>query len=120
MNESLQVGIEGRSSHIVTADMAPGHLPRVVLSTPSMIRLVEGSCHQAAESHLDAGETTVGTHVCVSHTGAVLEGESFDVQVRLAEINKRRLTFDVSVIGPRGSVSEGTHERAVVKLDRMG
>ena len=39
---------------------------------------------------------------------------------RLTAVNRRRLTFDVEVTGPQGVVSRGTHERAVVSLDRMG
>jgi fluoroacetyl-CoA thioesterase len=120
MRDTLAVGLEGTATHTVTAAMAPGHLPRVVLSTPAMIGLIEGCCLQTAQPHLDDGETTVGTHVCVSHSGAVLDGETFEVRVRLAEIVKRRLNFEVTVVGPRGAVSEGTHQRAVVSLDRMG
>ena len=36
------------------------------------------------------------------------------------EVNRRRLTFEVEVTGPQGVVSRGTHQRAVVSLDRMG
>jgi fluoroacetyl-CoA thioesterase len=119
MKESLRPGVEGRTRHTVTADMSPRHLPRVVLSTPMMIQLVEMTCLQAAQEHLDDGETTVGTHVCVSHETAVFEGEEFEIVGRLTEVNRRRLTFDVEVTGPQGVVSRGTHERAVVSLDRM-
>jgi fluoroacetyl-CoA thioesterase len=120
MKDSLTTGVEGRTRHTVTSDMSPRHLPRVVLSTPTMIQLIEMTCLHAAQEHLDDGETTVGTHVCVSHEAAVLEGEDFDIVGRLTEINRRRLTFDVEVTGPHGVVSRGTHQRAVVSLDRMG
>jgi fluoroacetyl-CoA thioesterase len=120
MKDSLVAGIVGTSRHTVTQDMSPPHLPRVVLSTPTMIQLIEMTCLAAAQGHLDAGETTVGTHVCVSHQAAVMEGEEFEVRARLTEVNRRRLTFAVEVEGPRGLLSEGTHERAVVSLDRMG
>ena len=119
MKDSLVIGIEGSARHIVTRDMSPPHLPRVVLSTPMMIQLIELTCLGAAQTHLDEGETTVGTHVCVSHQAAVMEGEEFDISVRLSAVERRRLTFAVEVEGPRGRVSEGTHERAVVSLDRI-
>ena len=120
MKDSLVVGVEGASRHTVTKAMSPPHLPRVVLSTPAMIQLVEMTCLAAAREHLEEGETTVGTHVCISHQAAVAEGEEFDISCRLTAVTKRRLTFDVRVTGPRGVVSEGTHERAVVSLERMG
>ncbi len=119
MRESLQVGITNEARYTVTKDMSAPHLPVTVLSTPSMIGLIEGTCLQAAQPHLDPGETTVGTHVCVSHQAAAGEGEEITIRCRLAKIEKRRLTFDVEVDGAAGRISQGTHERAVVSLDRM-
>ena len=120
MKSSLQPGVRGESRHVVTPEMSPAHLPRAVLSTPSMIGLLEQTCLATAAEHLDDGETTVGTHVCVSHQAAVLAHEEVIIRCRLARVERRRLTFEVEVDGPRGRVSEGTHERAVVPLDRMG
>ena len=116
----MQPGITGEATHTVTAEMSAAHLPRVVLSTPTMIGLIEQSCLLAAQPHLEEGETTVGTHVCVSHQSAAYEGEEFTVRCTLSKIEKRRLTFDVEVTGSRGTISEGTHQRAVISLDRMG
>jgi fluoroacetyl-CoA thioesterase len=84
-----------------------------------MIGLIEGTCLRGVAEHLDAGETTVGTHVCVSHSGVAREGEEVVVRARLAGVERRRLTFAVEVHSPRGSISEGTHERAVVHTSRF-
>ena len=119
MKDSLQVGIEHEMKYTVTADMSPAHLPMSVLSTPSMIQLIEGTCLQSVQPHLDDNETTVGTHVNVSHTGPAREGEEFTIKVKLIEIKKRRLLFELEVLAPQGSISTGTHERAVVDLARM-
>jgi fluoroacetyl-CoA thioesterase len=116
---SLTTGIEHQATYEVTADMAPAHLPRAVLSTPSMIQLLEQTCLVAVQPHLDDGETTVGTHVCVSHTGPASVGESVTVTCRLSGIERRRLTFDVEVAGPAQTISTGTHERAVIDLSRF-
>jgi fluoroacetyl-CoA thioesterase len=99
--------------------MAPPHLPVVVISTPAMIQLIEGTCLLLAQDHLDDGELTVGTHVCVSHSGAALEGEEVTVACTLDTIEKRRLTFGVTVTAPSGVISEGTHQRAVIRADRF-
>jgi fluoroacetyl-CoA thioesterase len=120
MKETLAVGITNENSHTVTKDMSPENLPAVVLSTPTMVRLIEGCCLRAVAPHLEEGEATVGTHICVGHDAAVNEGEDFVISCRLASIEKRRLNFDVSVDGPRGPVSRGTHQRAVVNLARFG
>jgi fluoroacetyl-CoA thioesterase len=120
VGDTLTVGISNETRHTVTKDMSPPHLPVIVLSTPAMIGLIEVCCLAAAARHIDDGETTVGTHVCVSHDAAVNEGEEFEIRCRLASIEKRRLNFDVQVDGPRGPVSRGTHQRAVVGLSRLG
>lgn len=120
MKTTLAVGLTNETRHTVTKEMAPGHIPVVVLSTPTMVGLIEGACLMSTVEHLDAEETTVGTHICVSHEGAVGEGEEFVIRARLASIEKRRLRFEVAVDGPRGPVSRGTHERAVVNRTRLG
>jgi fluoroacetyl-CoA thioesterase len=119
MKPSLQPGIEATFEHEVTADMSPRHLPAKVLSTPSMIGMIEGSCLMAAQPHLDEGETTVGTHVNVSHGGPAYPGERVSIRVRLEEVRKRRLDFAVEVSSPRGVISTGRHERAVIDLARF-
>lgn len=119
VKESLTVGLANESRHTVTKEMSAPHLPRAVLATPTMISLIEGTCLMATQDHLDDNEATVGTHVCVSHEAPVGEGEEFVIRCRLESIDRRRLTFQVEVDGPRGPVSRGTHQRAVVSLDRM-
>jgi fluoroacetyl-CoA thioesterase len=116
MRDSLTTGLENEASYEVTRDMSAPHLPRVVLATPTMIGLIEGTCLMAVRDHLDEGETTVGTHVCVSHQAAATEGEQITIRCRLSRIEKRRLTFDVTVDTPDARISEGTHERAVVRV----
>jgi len=120
MKETLTEGLQGRHRFEVTEEMAPPHLPAKVLSTPAMIGLIEGACLETAQPHLDEGETTVGTHVNVSHSGAAFAGEEVEIRVELTEIRKRRLLFSVEVTSPRGAISTGTHERAVVDLSRFG
>lgn len=119
MKESLAVGIEHEMKYTVTDDMGAAHLPMQVLSTPAMLGLIEGTCLQGARPHLDENETTVGTHVNISHSGPARMGEEVTVKARLKEINKRRLLFEVEVIAPQGSISTGTHERAVIDLSRF-
>jgi fluoroacetyl-CoA thioesterase len=120
MRDSMVPGIADTRDYEVLPDMSPAHLPVPVLSTPSMVGLIEGTCLALAQRHLDADETTVGTHICVSHAAAVSVGEQVSVSCQLAAVQKRRLEFEVSVEGPRGQVSAGTHQRAVIKTTRFG
>ncbi len=120
MKDTLAVGLEANATHPVTEDMSPPHLPMKVLSTPSMIGLMERTCLESVIDHLDAAESTVGTHVCVSHVAAAAAGESVTITSRLAEINKRRLTFEVKATCGDRLLGEGTHQRAVIDTSRFG
>jgi fluoroacetyl-CoA thioesterase len=115
MKDSLTIGIRGQSHHVVDAAMSPQHLPTKVLSTPSMIGLIEQTCLTTAQQHLEEGETTVGIHVCVSHSASVSVGETIDITCELTEIDRRRLVFETKVTSGDRVVSEGTHQRFVVR-----
>jgi fluoroacetyl-CoA thioesterase len=116
VKETLAPGLSGRMSFEVTAERTTDHAVTAVLATPSMIGLIEWACFGVTADHVDRGETTVGTHVCVSHESAVMVGESIDISAELRTVEGRKLTFGVEVTGPRGRVSEGTHQRTVIRL----
>ena len=105
----------GSTTYTVTDDMSPPHLPRKVLSTPSMIGLIERTCLEAVQPLLAADETTVGTHVCVSHEAAALSGDVVEVSFELTEIDRRKLVFTTTVTGGGKTLSRGSHQRFVVK-----
>lgn len=114
MKDSLQIGLQGSARYTVTDDMAPPHLPNKVLSTPDMIRLIEATCLQAAQQHLDEGQTTVGIHVCVSHSAAAASGQEVEVRCELTDRDRKKLVFTTEVTCDDTVVSEGTHQRFVV------
>tara|TARA_B100000579_G_C22835944_1_gene858760 strand:- start:1710 stop:2081 length:372 start_codon:yes stop_codon:yes gene_type:complete len=115
MNMSeLQIGQLFSDNVEVTDDMSPPHLPNKVLSTPDMVRLIEGTCLFGVQGYLNDDQTTVGIHVCVSHSAAVASGEEVVVVAELAEIDRKRLVFDVKVTHGEVLVSEGTHQRFIV------
>jgi fluoroacetyl-CoA thioesterase len=113
------VGITNDVVVEVTDAMTPGHVAAQVISTPSLISIIEGACRRAVLPHLPSGHDTVGTHVCVSHEGVALVGQEVRVRAELVEVNGRHLLFAVTVDGPGGVVSRGTHRRAVVDPSRF-
>jgi fluoroacetyl-CoA thioesterase len=113
------LGLAHELSWEVKPEHVPGHVPAAVLSTPSLVAFIEGTCRRAALDHLDPGHETVGVHICVSHEGTAHVGESVAVAIELVRIERRRLTFEVHVRGPRGDVSRGTHQRVVVDAGRF-
>jgi fluoroacetyl-CoA thioesterase len=120
MLDSLVPGLENTKSVVITEDMCTGHTGTPVLSTPSMIGLMEGTCLESAQQHLGETEVTVGIHVCVSHVAGSQLGEEVTVRSKLAEIERGRfLTYEVSAsVGDR-VLGEGTHKRAVLDTARM-
>ena len=119
MQESLVTGLENAKTFPITEDMCTGHTGTPVLSTPSMIGLMEGICLESAQEHLGPTEVTVGIHVCVSHVAGSQVGEEVTVRSKLAEIERGRfLTYEVSAhVGDR-LLGEGTHKRAILDMAR--
>lgn len=120
MLDTLPPGLENEKTFTITDEMGTGHTGTLVLSTPSMIGLMEGICLEALTEHLAAGQSTVGVHVCVSHVAASVSGEEVTVRCRVTDVVRRRVTFAVSArVGDR-LLGEGTHQRAVIDTNRFG
>jgi fluoroacetyl-CoA thioesterase len=115
---ALAAGLSGEAVHQVTAEMSPPHL-RGILSTSRMISLIEDTCLDLVQPLLADGDTTVGTHVDVSHVGSARAGEPVTISVRLLRVTGRRLlAFEVAVATTAGVISTGTHQRLVVSRAR--
>ena len=66
-----------------------------MLSTPSMIGLMERAGIEAVQAHLPEGHTTVGFEVHVKHFGATPKGQKVTVRAELLEVDGRKLRFKV-------------------------
>ena len=89
-----------------------------VLSTPSMIGLMERAGIQAVQAHLPEGHTTVGFEVNVKHFGATPKGEKVTVKAELQEVDGRKLRFKVEAHDANRKVGEGTHRRAIIQVQK--
>jgi fluoroacetyl-CoA thioesterase len=89
-----------------------------VLSTPSMIGLMERAAIQAVQEHLPEGHTTVGFEVNVKHFGATPKGRKVTVCAELLEIDGRKLRFRIEARDDDKKVGDGTHRRAIIPLQR--
>jgi len=90
-----------------------------VFATGFMIVLMEWTCTQLMEPHLDAGEGSLGTHVDVSHLAATPPGSTVKVDVEVADVHGRKVMFKVSAHDGIDLIGEGRHERVVVAWDRF-
>jgi len=94
-------------------------MPRV-LATGFLVGLVEWTCIQAINPYIDwPEEQTVGTDIHVSHTAATPPGMEVTVSVKLMEMDRRRLVFQVAASDGIDVVSKGTHERFVIDAQKF-
>jgi len=112
----------GLSAEIVTAvddKLVTKHVGgEGVLSTPSMIGLMERAGIEAVQDYLPEGHTTVGFDVHVKHFGATPKGKTVKVRAELLEIDGRKLRFRVEAHDDDKKVGDGTHRRAIIAVQR--
>jgi fluoroacetyl-CoA thioesterase len=91
-----------------------------VLSTPSMIALMERAGIQAVQPYLGEGQTTVGFEVNVKHFAATPKGKKVTVRAELLDVDGRKLQFKVEAHDEDQKVGEGTHRRAIIQIGHHG
>ena len=119
---TLAVGTVGELTTVVQPEMlanAVGSGGIAVLSTPSMIGLMEGAAHNSVAALLPDGQVTVGTRVDIRHLAATPLGMQVRARAELVEIDGRRLVFHVEAFDEQDKIGEGTHERAIVDPARL-
>ena len=121
---SLDIGIKGIRDFIVDESMLAvnvGSGEVNVLATPVIVTSVENTAAASVKPYLREDDTTVGTNISISHTAATPCGMAFRVDTELADIspNGKILNFVVTVYDEKGIISEGTHQRAIVRKKRF-
>jgi len=102
----------------MTADRVGSGLAQV-FATPMMIALMEKTCADSVAPLLPAGQSTVGTHIDVSHCSATPVGMDVWCDSELIDVDRRRLLFSVKAYDPCGLIGEGKHERFIVDNERF-
>ncbi|MBQ3824081.1 MAG: thioesterase family protein [Clostridia bacterium] len=118
----LNAGITNEKKLFVTDEntainLHSGALP--VFSTPSMIAAMEGCCAESVEPFMESGATTVGIKLDVSHEAATPVGEEITVRSRLADIDGKKLIFEVEAFSRIERIGRGVHERFIVNAERF-
>ena len=115
--DKLQPGASAEITTTVDDSLVVSHMGgNGVLSTPSMISLMERAGIQAVQSLLPAGHTTVGFEVNVKHFAATPKGKRVTVRAELLDVDGRKLRFKVEAHDEDKKVGDGTHRRAVVAM----
>jgi fluoroacetyl-CoA thioesterase len=129
MKESLQPGLQFSFRFPVPATRTvPQLLPESeefqampeVLASGYMVGIIEWTCIQAINPHLDwPREMTVGVGFHLTHVAATPPGLTVTVQVELKSVEGRKLTFAVRAEDDVDLISEGIHERFVIDAARF-
>jgi fluoroacetyl-CoA thioesterase len=128
MKPSLQPGLKHRFAYTVRDTKTVPHLYREspqlqampdVFATGFMVGLMEWTCVQLMEPHLDEGEGSLGVHIDVSHKSATPPGMTVTVDAECIEVRGPRARFKVMAHDGVNEIGVGTHERFIVTWDRF-
>ncbi len=118
---NLKPGLVAEITTLVDDSLVVKHMGgEGVLSTPSMIALMERAGIQAVQAYLPAGHTTVGFEVNVKHFAATRKGQKVTVRAELLEVDGRKLRFKVEAHDEDKKIGDGTHRRAVMQIQPQG
>jgi len=116
MKPSLQPGVSLTRKIAIDRDRTIGFMGEDarVYATPMMIRDMEMVCRDLIMQHADAGEDSVGIEVAIKHLAASLTGMTVEIVARVASVEGRKVTFEVSAKDELEAVGTGMHARFVV------
>ena len=119
---SITIGLKGRAETVVnehnTAQAAcSGALP--VFGTPFMCALMEEAAWKSIAPHLEAGQSTVGTKLNVSHDSATPVGMKVWAESEITQVDGKRLVLKVTAHDEKGLIGQGEHERFIITDERF-
>jgi predicted thioesterase len=116
MKNSLNAGLSVTRSFVVDKDRTIGFMGEEgrVYATPSLIRDIEQTCRDLIVEHADAGEDSVGMDVAVRHTAPTLPGMKVEITAKVAAVDGRKVSFEVTARDDAEWIAEGKHTRFVV------
>ena len=115
-------GLSARSAATVAAGntaAAMGSGDLAVFATPAMVALMENAAMTAVAGELPEGATTVGSEMNVTHIKPSGLGAEITATAVLAEVEGRKLTFNVGARDAEGLIGEGIHVRYIVDREKF-
>lgn len=103
--------------HHLAAHVGSGDLR--VLSTPSMIALMEEAAMRCVAPCLEESQTTVGGKIAVSHLKPTAHGRTISATATLTAVEGRKLQFTVTASDDEGLIGEGKHTRFIVDREKF-
>jgi len=122
LTRNIEVGSRAETQIVVgTRDTAfhVGSGKIKVLATPVLIMLLEEAALNAVEGYLSSGFQTVGTHLDVSHIAATPVGMKVSAYAEVIAVEGRKISFRLWAEDESEKISEGTHQRIIVDVERF-
>lgn len=119
---TIAVGAKREETLLVTSDVSIDFLgldTARVLSTPHMIGFMERTCRNLLLESLEKGYDSVGTQVTVSHLAGAPIGVNVIFVAEVIAVTEKRVTFKVEAATEKEKIGEGTHERAIINVQRF-
>ena len=119
---SVTVGLKGRAEALVTESntataACSGALP--VFGTPFLCALMEEAAWKSIAPHLEAGQSTVGTRLDISHDAATPVGMKVWAESEVTQVDGRRIELKVAAYDEKGPIGQGTHQRFIVQDEKF-
>jgi fluoroacetyl-CoA thioesterase len=118
MKDSLRPGLSLVRRLVVDRERTIGFMGEEgrVYATPSLVRDIEHACRDLILEHADPGEDSVGMEVALKHLAPTLPDMEVEIAVTVVAVDRRKITFDVSVKDELEPISSGSHTRFVVEV----
>lgn len=115
----IRPGLQGEREIVVTDAMVTRHVGGDrggVLTTPTLVALMEEVAQRLTEAYLPPDHTTVGFEVSVRHRRPAFVGTRVRVTAELREVEGRKLCFDVAARTEHGEIAAGLLRRTIIRL----
>ena len=90
-----------------------------IFATPHLISLVESTCIIALRPYLTPEQRTVGVSFNFTHLAPTPMGMTATATINLVEISGKMLTFSFTCRDEQDVIGEGTHERAIIEVEKF-
>ena len=80
---------------------------------------MEEAAWKSIAPHLEAGQSTVGTRLDISHDSATPVGMKVWAESEVTQVDGRRIELKVAAYDEKGPIGQGTHQRFIVQDEKF-
>lgn len=121
MDYEFKPGMSFTTELVVGEEQVTRHLGNdiALFATPAMINWMELSCVDFMRKYLPEGYDSVGAGIGVTHSAATPLGMKVKLTAEIIAVNGPIVDFKLEAWDEECKISEGTHKRAVIELEKF-